>query len=88
MKCLFGHSFGKVENGYQYCKNCGKAQIPSVVPTPHPCLNGHIWVEKERIGYTGWYPDFNGGGTEWRDYKLSFSCKNCGQRKTEWLFGH
>lgn len=27
MKCFFGHTFGKNDNGYQYCKNCGKARF-------------------------------------------------------------
>lgn len=32
MKCLFGHNYGKIEEGYQYCKQCGKART---VPCNH-----------------------------------------------------
>ena len=37
--CLFGHHFGKIEGGYQYCKWCGEAK------TVHPCSGGHLWAD-------------------------------------------
>jgi hypothetical protein len=88
MKCFFlGHKFGKVENGHQYCERCGIATVPIVQPAPHPCASGHIWEEVSRLGWEGTY--FRGGGsTEWRDWKIAYRCKNCGETKTEWLFGH
>jgi hypothetical protein len=88
MKCFFfGHKFGKVENGYQYCSVCGLASIPAIQPAPHPCAAGHIWVEDNRLGYTGYYNTL-GGGVDWRDVKVAYRCKNCGETKSEWLFGH
>jgi hypothetical protein len=83
MKCFFfGHKFGKVdEKGYQYCSVCGVAAIPS------PCASGHSWVEDSRLGYSGYYNTF-GGGVDWKDWKICYRCKNCGETKVDWLFGH
>lgn len=81
MNCLFGHKFGKIEaDGYQYCIKCGLARKPS---TQNPCENGHSWEEIAELKYEGYYM-----GTSWTDYKVAYKCKNCGEVKSQWRYGH
>jgi hypothetical protein len=88
MKCLiFGHKFGKVIDGHQYCEKCGLAKIPAIPATPHPCENGHVWKIIAELNYTGDYTKY-GQFIKWSDVKVSQQCTKCGEIKNTWKFGH
>jgi hypothetical protein len=68
--CLFNHKYDKVqEDGYQYCKNCGKAILA-------PC--NHKWVLIHEIKMDGWDPS----GKMWI-YKKVYECETCRAVRTE-----
>lgn len=80
MKCFFfGHIFGKVEGGYQYCQRCGLATTPPL------CKHGHTWIEYSKLRLEQDSSAFHSG---WLDYKIASQCQICGERKSEWLYGH
>jgi hypothetical protein len=71
-KCLFGHSFGRIEpDGFQYCKTCGKAILPNL------CENGHQWVE---TGENEYVVTSNYG--QWKDYYVPQKCARCNERRS------
>jgi hypothetical protein len=70
--CIFGHKYGKVESdGFQYCATCGNAN------KPHPCANGHIWVDTENQAYTNSYEL-----RSWKTIKYWQTCKVCGEKRS------
>jgi hypothetical protein len=80
---LHFHKFGEVKSdGLQYCSECGKAEKPAAA---HPCSNGHVWLEVAEIKYEGGNIS---RGYSWTDYRVASRCKNCGENKTDWRFGH
>ena len=79
MSCFFGHKFGRVElDGYQYCSKCGAAKKPSI---PHPCCNGHMWVDYRTEGYTHY--SYEG---EQKKEQIFQTCKVCGEKRTTWQY--
>ena len=66
------HKFNKVdEDGYQYCKKCGKAFIP-------PCK--HNWILKKEISC---YLDFNNPPNSPNYYKYIYECSKCKEIRIE-----
>ena len=45
------HKYGKIENGYQYCQNCGKAIIA-------PCNHKYYLIKEIRMNGMGWTDDY------------------------------
>lgn len=73
--CFF-HNYGKVEaDGFQYCKNCGKARKPSI---PHPCCNGHLWKDTGEPNYIITTFDYG----KRREYFVPQKCTRCGERRS------
>ena len=66
------HKYNKVEDGYQYCKKCGKAKIV-------PC--SHQWeILKEISVYTSF---FYSGSYPPNHYIFALRCSRCGNIKKE-----
>ncbi len=64
--CLFSHKYGKIEEGYQYCTECG---IATAVPCKHVWVNDSIYEIKDH--YTG----------SIKRLDVYQQCKNCGDRR-------
>lgn len=76
MKCIFGHKLGKVENdGYQYCRKCGKAFAA-------PCKHRYKLIAKYQIdGYVdrGQYP----ASILPNHFMHVYQCEYCGESYKE-----
>jgi Fe2+ or Zn2+ uptake regulation protein len=68
--CLHS-TLSKIDNGYQYCNDCGKA-IP--VEPPHAQECQHKWKEIGKLKKRGWF----GRKT---DLIFYLQCDNCGDIK-------
>ena len=79
--CIFGHKFGLVQtDGFQYCSKCGNAQQPSI---PHPCVNGHLWVDEYEQRYTNTNTcGLTGGIRQYTSIEYFQECSRCGKKRS------
>ena len=78
LKCFFGHSFGKIEDGYQYCQKCGKAN------KIHPCADFHTWVDAGQDRDVVWYNDQ--GQIIRRNTEIAQKCSICSAHQSVWRY--
>ena len=79
--CIFGHKFGAVQtDGFQYCAKCGKAKKPTI---PHPCVNGHVWVDEYSQQYRSTHTD-GWSGAQRVNISIEYfqKCKVCGHKRS------
>lgn len=67
------HKYGKIEDGYQYCKKCGRAIVAPRIPCDHR------WKQIERANFE----ITNGfGGISKKGILFLYKCEKCGETKT------
>lgn len=76
MPCF--HKWAIPDGNKQTCEKCGEIRM-----LPYASCS-HVWEEKD-ISYVGAAKDCDGKIATWRERRIRFSCKHCGEQKIESL---